>query len=243
MKKSLLTLAISFIATLAMGQTPAFPGAEGYGRYITGGRGGNIVHVSNLNDSGTGSLRAAVNGSAKKTVVFDVAGVIVLKSDLVIGANTTIAGQTAPSPGITLRYYSVRPNGNNIIMRFIRVRRGEEENIHDGADACWAKNFTGIILDHCSFSWSIDEVSSFYDNCDFTMQWCSIGEGLANPGHSKGEHSYGGIWGGKGASFHHNMICHVQNRAPRLNGARYGWTGYNKTKYPGGTICKLTHSR
>ena len=236
MKKSLLTLAISFIATLAMGQIPAFPGAEGYGRYITGGRGGNIVHVSNLNDSGTGSLRAAVSGSAKKTIVFDVAGIIKLESDLVIGANTTIAGQTAPSPGITLRCYSVRPNGNNIIMRFIRVRRGEEENIHDGADACWAKNFTGIILDHCSFSWSIDEVSSFYDNCDFTMQWCSIGEGLANPGHSKGEHSYGGIWGGKGASFHHNMICHVQNRAPRLNGARYGWTGYNKTKYPGGTI-------
>lgn len=219
-----------------MAQAPAFPGAEGYGRYISGGRGGNIIPVTNLNDSGTGSLRAAVSGSAKKTIVFNVAGIIELKSDLIIGANTTIAGQTAPSPGITLRYYSVRPNGNNIIMRFIRVRRGEEKNVNDGADACWAKNFTGIVLDHCSFSWSIDEVSSFYDNCDFTMQWCSIGEGLANPGHSKGEHSYGGIWGGKGASFHHNMICHVQNRAPRLNGARYGWTGYNKTKYPGGTI-------
>ena len=236
MKKNLLTMIACAMSLIGMAQVPAFPGAEGYGRYVTGGRGGVVRHVTNLNDSGTGSFRAAVNGSAKKIVVFDVAGVIELNSDVSIGANTTIEGQTAPSPGITLRYYSVRPNGNNIIMRFIRVRRGEERNVNDGADACWAKNFTGIILDHCSFSWSIDEVSSFYDNCDFTMQWCTIGEGLANPGHSKGEHSYGGIWGGKGASFHHNMICHVQNRAPRLNGARYGWTGYNKTKYPGGTI-------
>lgn len=237
-----LLLCLSFIvchlsfSSIAAQDIPAFPGAEGYGRYVTGGRGGEVRHVTNLNDSGTGSFRAAVNGSSKKIVVFDVAGIIALNSDVTIGANTTIEGQTAPSPGITLRYYSVRPNGNNIIMRFIRVRRGEERNVNDGADACWAKNFIGMVLDHCSFSWSIDEVSSFYDNSDFTMQWCTIGEGLANPGHSKGEHSYGGIWGGKGASFHHNMICHVQNRAPRLNGARYGWTGYNKTKYPGGTI-------
>ena len=236
MKKILLAILVIVCTAKMYAQTPAFPGAEGYGRYITGGRGGEIRHVTNLNDSGTGSLRAAVNGSNKKIVVFDVAGIIALKSDLTIGANTTIEGQTAPSPGITIRYYSVRPNGDNIIMRFIRVRRGEEKNVNDAADACWAKNFVGMILDHCSFSWSIDEVSSFYDNSDFTMQWCTIAEALANPGHSKGEHSYGGIWGGKGASFHHNMICHVQNRAPRLCGARYGWTGYDSSKYPGGTI-------
>lgn len=236
MKRTLLTIAAAALTLLTMAQTPAFPGAEGYGRYVTGGRGGEIRHVTNLNNSGTGSFRAAVSGSAKKIVVFDVAGIIELESDVTIGANTTIEGQTAPKPGITLRYYSLRPNGNNIIMRFLRVRRGEERNVNDGADACWAKNFTGIIIDHCSFSWSIDEVSSFYDNCDFTMQWCTVGEGLANPGHSKGEHSYGGIWGGKGASFHHNMICHVQNRAPRLCGARYGWKGYDQSKYPGGTI-------
>jgi len=236
MKRTLLTIAAAALTLLTMAQTPAFPGAEGYGRYVTGGRGGEIRHVTNLNNSGTGSFRAAVSGSAKKIVVFDVAGIIELESDVTIGANTTIEGQTAPKPGITLRYYSLRPNGDNIIMRFLRVRRGEERNVSDGADACWAKNFTGIIIDHCSFSWSIDEVSSFYDNCDFTMQWCTVGEGLANPGHSKGEHSYGGIWGGKGASFHHNMICHVQNRAPRLCGARYGWKGYDQSKYPGGTI-------
>lgn len=232
MKKTLLTLlaAIFALVATAQDQAPAFPGAEGHGRYVTGGRGGNIVHVTNLNDSGTGSLRSAVS-SSNRIVVFDVGGIIELKSELTIKGNVTILGQTAPYPGITLRYYTVRPNGNNIIMRFIRIRRGEEKNVNDGADATWARNFTGMILDHCSFSWSIDEIASFYDNRNFTMQWCTIGEALANPGHSKGEHSYGGIWGGKDASFHHNFLCHMQNRVPRFCGARYNWSGYDKTKY------------
>lgn len=232
MKRNLLTLlaAIFAMGATAQDQAPAFPGAEGHGRYVTGGRGGNIVHVTNLNDSGTGSLRSAVS-SSNRIVVFDVGGIIELKSDLTIKDNVTILGQTAPYPGITLRYYTVRPNGNNIIMRFIRIRRGEEKNVNDGADATWARNFTGMILDHCSFSWSIDEIASFYDNRNFTMQWCTIGEALANPGHSKGEHSYGGIWGGKDASFHHNFLCHMQNRVPRFCGARYNWSGYDKTKY------------
>jgi len=211
MKKQLLALSLSAIATMSMAQTPAFPGAEGHGRYVTGGRGGKIVHVTNLNDSGTGSFREAVKGSAKKIVVFDVAGVIPLNSDLTIGANTTIEGQTAPYPGITLRYRTLRC-ANNIIMRFIRSRRGQERDVNDGADAIWDRQKTGIILDHCSFSWSIDEVASFYDNNNFTMQWCTIAESLSNPGHSKGAHGYGGIWGGKLASFHHNMIAHVTNR-------------------------------
>lgn len=156
------------------------------------------------------------------------AGVIALKSDLKIGDNITILGQTAPSPGITLRYYTVQP-GNNII-RFLRIRRGEEKNINDGADATWQRNKTGIIFDHCSFSWSIDEVASFYDNNNFTMQWCTVAESLTNPGHSKGAHGYGGIWGGKLASFHHNFVGHLMNRGPRFNGARYGWTGYTSNK-------------
>ena len=214
----------------AQGQAPAFPGAEGNGRYVTGGRGGKVVHVTNLNDRGTGSLRAAVSGNAKKIVVFDVGGVIPLASNLNIGANTTILGQTAPYPGITLRYYTVSPGGDNIIIRFIRCRRGQEKDVNDGADAIWTRNHTGLILDHCSFSWSIDEVASFYDNNNFTMQWCTIGESLNNAGHHKGAHGYGGIWGGKLASFHHNMIAHVNNRAPRFNGARYNWTGYTANK-------------
>ncbi len=231
MKKiALLFMAAAFsCATAFADDVPAFPGAEGHGRYVTGGRGGTVVHVTNLNDSGTGSLRQAVS-SNNRIVVFDVAGVIALKSDLIIKGNITIMGQTAPYPGITLRYFTVRPNGNNIIMRFIRIRRGEEKNVNDGADATWCRNFTGIVLDHCSFSWSIDEVASFYDNNNFTMQWCTVAESLIHPGHSKGPHGYGGIWGGKLASFHHNLICHVDNRSPRFNGARYDWTGYTSNK-------------
>lgn len=221
-------MAAALMSAAALAQAPAFPGAEGHGRYVTGGRGGKVVHVTNLNDSGTGSFREAVK-SGNRIIVFDVAGVIALKSDLKIGDNITILGQTAPSPGITLRYYTVQPGSNNII-RFLRIRRGQEKNINDGADASWQRNKTGIIFDHCSFSWSIDEVASFYDNNNFTMQWCTVAESLTNPGHSKGAHGYGGIWGGKLASFHHNFVGHLMNRGPRFNGARYGWTGYTSNK-------------
>lgn len=232
MKKVLLLFSLCLYGLATMAEDiPAFPGAEGHGRYVTGGRGATkVIHVTNLNDSGTGSLRSAVSGSSKKIIVFDVAGVIALKSNLNIGANTTILGQTAPAPGITLRYYTVNPNGNNIIIRFMRFRRGQEKDVNDGADASTARHFTGLIIDHCSLSWSIDEVASFYDNNNFTMQWCTIGESLNNAGHNKGAHGYGGIWGGKLASFHHNLICHVNNRSPRFNGARYRWDGYTANK-------------
>ena len=228
-KKILTSMAAALMSAAALAQVPAFPGAEGHGRYVTGGRGGKVIHVTNLNDKGTGSFRAAVTGNSKKIIVFDVAGVIPLASDLTIGSNTTILGQTAPSPGITLRYYTVRPE-DNCIIRFIRLRRGQEKDVNDGADATWQRNKTCIIFDHCSFSWSIDEVASFYDNNNFTMQWCTVAESLTNPGHSKGAHGYGGIWGGKLASFHHNFVGHLMNRGPRFNGARYGWTGYTSNK-------------
>lgn len=227
-KKIFTTMAAALMSAAALAQTPAFPGAEGHGRYVTGGRGGKVIHVTNLNDSGTGSFREAVK-SGNRIIVFDVAGVIALKSELKFADNITILGQTAPSPGITLRYYTVQPGNNNIIC-FLRIRRGEEKNINDGADATWQRNKTGIIFDHCSFSWSIDEVASFYDNNNFTMQWCTVAESLTNPGHSKGAHGYGGIWGGKLASFHHNFVGHLMNRGPRFNGARYGWTGYTSNK-------------
>ena len=197
MRKFLFTglLLLCTIASVA-DDIPAFPGAEGHGRFVTGGRGGEVRHVTTLADDGKattkGTLRWAVSGSAKKIVVFDVGGVIALTKDLDIGDNTTIAGQTAPAPGITLRYYTVKAGGNNII-RFIRIRRGEEKDVNEGADAIWQRQKTGIIIDHCSFSWSIDEVASFYDNNNFTMQWCTIGESLNNAGHNKGAHGYGGI--------------------------------------------------
>ena len=214
--------------SMAQDQVPAFLGAEGHGRFATGGRAKTVVHVTNLNDSGNGSFRSAVSsGGGNRIVVFDVGGVIALNSDISFKDNLTILGQTAPYPGITLRYRTVRPGSNNII-RFIRFRRGQEKDINDGADASWQRQRKNIIFDHCSFSWSIDEVASFYDNNNFTMQWCTIGESLVNAGHGKGEHGYGGIWGGKLASFHHNMILHVKNRSPRFNGARYNWGGYTE---------------
>lgn len=229
---ALCLLAITSVAMAQFESAPAFPGAEGHGRFATGGRNSStptIVHVTNLNDKGTGSFRTAVTGGSNRIIVFDVGGVIPLASDIVFKDNITILGQTAPAPGITLRYYTLRP-GNNNIIRFIRFRRGQERDINDGADATWQRQKTNIIFDHCSFSWSIDEVASFYDNNNFTMQWCTIAESLANAGHNKGAHGYGGIWGGKLASFHHNMIAHVVNRGPRFNGARYRWTGYTNNK-------------
>ncbi len=239
MKRILLTLialAICFVTApviFAQSSAPAFPGAEGFARYTTtGGRGGTVYHVTNLNDSGDGSLRKALTSSTKYIIVFDVSGYIDLKSDISVKSNKTVCGQTAPGDGITLRYYTVNfTNCDNVIVRYLRFRRSQVKDVDDGADAAWGRRHKNIILDHCSFSWSIDELASFYDNRDFTMQWCALGEALANAGHGKGDHSYGGIWGGKGASFHHNFIAHVQNRAPRFNGARYNWTGYDKTKY------------
>jgi len=225
-----LLFSVSVASSLA-DDVPAFPGAEGFARYTTtGGRTtttGRVYHVTRLaDDTSKGSLRWALKQTMPGTIVFDVSGYIDLTKDLNIPSNCTIAGQTAPGDGITLRYYTVKLTGcDNVIIRFIRFRRSQVKDIDDGADATWGRQHKNIILDHCSFSWSIDELASFYDNKDFTMQWCMLGEALRNPGHSKGEHSYGGIWGGKGASFHHNMLLHMQHRVPRFNGARYNYTG------------------
>lgn len=234
MKNILFTIAmaVSTMTAIAQGEIPAFPGAEGHARYITGGRGGKIRHVTNLNDSGAGSLREALKGNDAKTIVFDVSGYIDLQSQLDITSNTTIAGQTAPYPGITLRYYTIYfGKCDNVIVRYMRFRRSQVKDVNDGADATWGRRRNQIMLDHCSFSWSIDEVASFYDNNNFTMQWCTVGEAQNDAGHGKGNHSYGGIWGGKLASFHHNLLIHLNNRVPRFNGARYGWGDFTKNMY------------
>ncbi len=172
---------------------PAFPGAEGFGRYAVGGRGGAVYHVTTLEDGEQpGTLRHAVMQEGPRTVVFDVAGTIFLKEPLrITNGNLTLAGQTAPGEGICIAGRQVSLRGDNTIVRYLRFRVGNEGP--GEPDGLGANEASDVIIDHCSISWSVDETCAVYGGRNTTVQWCISSESLRNGGHHKGAHGYGAI--------------------------------------------------
>ncbi|MGQ0738050.1 MAG: pectate lyase family protein [Bacteroidota bacterium] len=239
----------------------AFPGAEGFGKYTSGGRGGKVFIVSNLKDDGEGSFRKAATATEPRIIVFAVSGTIHLAKSITIKGNATIAGQTAPGDGICIADKSVGLGGDNIIIRYMRFRLGDkwqrQAGMVDGSggeDAFGGGGRKHIIIDHCTFSWSNDECFSIYNGDSTTIQWNIISEPLNYSYHfEEGDkdwehHGFGGIWGGRHLTAHHNLFAHCNNRCPRFNGSRqnipeladyvnnviYNWGGNNVYAGEGG---------
>jgi pectate lyase len=229
---ALMAIGLLFQPYYVSAQAIAFPGAEGYGKYATGGRGGEVRIVSNLNDDGPGSFRDAAESGKTRMIVFAVSGTIHLEKKLSIKGNVTIAGQTAPGDGICIADFPVSLSGDNIIIRFLRFRMGDRYQNggmvpgsgHD--DALSGTRRKNIIIDHCSISWSTDELMSIYAGDSTTIQWNILAEPLNYSYHfEKGDtaferHGYGGIWGGKHLTAHHNLFANCVSRTPRFDGIR-----------------------
>lgn len=260
MRKIFFSLAMLCFCHTAISQQIAFPGAEGYGKFSTGGRGGKVVAVTTLQDSVVGSFRWALDQFVDTiyvykdaanpnvqitvyqplTIVFNVSGLIHLKSDIKIKRdNLTIAGQTAPCDGICFTDHSILINGatgaqlfywgprrKNVIVRHLRFRPGIPRDVNGTPTSSFVtygldvENYENVIIDHCSISWANEECLAIYDNKNTTVQWCIVSEGLYNAYHPKGLRAYGGVWGGQCASYHHNLLAHQNSRVPRFDGSR-----------------------
>ena len=217
-------LALAGVATDGHAQQLAFPTAEGYGRFATGGRGGQTYVVTSLddcaeNDLKRGTFRWAVKQPGKKIVTFAVSGTIYLTSALNLDCgDLTILGQTAPGDGICVADYPVTISCENAILRYMRFRLGQRQVAYHEGDGFGFNGANNVIMDHCSVSWSIDECLSISAATNLTIQWCMIEQALNDAGHTKGAHGYGGNWGGTNVSFHHNLIAQCTSRVPRLGG-------------------------
>lgn len=226
----LLLIAILFhlsSTTLQAQRQLAFPGADGYGKYVTGGRGGEVCYVTSLEDCSDsdlveGTLRWAIrhkNGGRPRTILFATAGTIYLKSKLKLQyPNVSILGQSAPGGGITITGYNMYICKNNVIVRHLRFRAGDIPNTSmTGLDL---ENADRVIIDHCSMTWSMEECLTAYDTDSTTIQWCIIGEGLYSSKNAKGSRAYATQWGGEHSTMHHTLITNSHSRAPRFNGVR-----------------------
>jgi len=229
-------VAIGIVAILMAGssgihaQIPAFPTAEGYGSMATGGRGGKVVEVTNLEDDAAGNTVGSLRWALKQhtseplTIVFRTSGIINLVTDLKSKRTkgTTLAGQSAPGDGICIRGAKVNLGGcENLIIRHLRFRIGMKgDTAFAAGGSIGIENAKKVIIDHCTFGWSGEENMTFYDNDFTTVQWCIVHEGLYASGHAKGARSYGCQWGGETATYHHNLLAHNVSRTPRFNGSK-----------------------
>jgi len=222
-----LILASPTVGAAADARLPAFPGAEGFGRFARGGRGGDVYHVTTLADGGVGSLRHGVEtADSPRTIVFDISGTIQLRSELEIDKSyLTLAGQTAPGDGITLRDHTLSlKDCHDVIVRYLRVRLGDKHKTPSGPDTLTTNDIDHVILDHLSLSWAIDGTHDFRAGQNFTIQWCILSEALHDSIHPKGPHAMCASYREPDGpiTLHHNLFSTCRDRHPTLGSADPG---------------------